>query len=685
MPQSDGSILLRWDDLSGHRRGKDYYYDVERGRDVLNARLHLIASGIFDADGDGTVEYLDDDSALQPGLDYLYSVRFLHDGIRLGGLSAPISVTVDPRSSGASGAVGTSRRGRRQAPPPPASPSYSTAGIDMTVAANTPDGAAIGSRLAATPGTSQGTLTYTLTCDHKNHFTIDSASGQLRVKGKLDYRSRRTYALIVTATDDRGRSTQMGVDVTLTNVYGPPANVLAAPQSDGSVLLTWDDITGAAANTFYLVKRGLASDRGNLPVIAHWVVDKNEDGTVEYRDAASALQGGQTYVYQVALYTDSGQLLGRWSPRVTATVDGASAGATGADGAQEAQQREPGPYYTAASIALNVAENTPVGTGISRSLLTATPESTGDTLTYSLGGTDQDYFRIDSATSLLRINSALDYTPGRSYSLTVTATDGDGLSDSMDVTITVTDVYGPPANVRPVAQPDGTVLLSWDAVAGAWADTFYKVKRGSETPGSLRPIIARRVVDDNGGGTVEYRDADSALQTGQTYAYAVAFFNGAGQRLGTYSSPVSVWLGPNEAPAFAAATATRSVAANTAAGTGIGDPVMAADPDDGDSLTYRLGGRDQDHFAIDSASGQLQTKGALDYEGKSSYAVTVTATDRSGLTASIAVTITVTDVADTLPGQPAAPAISEVAQTSFRATWTAPAAGSSPITGYGIQ
>ena len=49
-------------------------------------------------------------------------------------------------------------------------------------------------------------------------------------------------------------------------------------------------------------------------------------------------------------------------------------------------------------------------------------------------------------------------------------------------------------------------------------------------------------------------------------------------------------------------------------------------------------------FGIVRASGQLQTKGKLDYEAKNSYVVTVTATDSDGLSASIDVTITVTNV-----------------------------------------
>ncbi len=59
------------------------------------------------------------------------------------------------------------------------------------------------------------------------------------------------------------------------------------------------------------------------------------------------------------------------------------------------------------------------------------------------------------------------------------------------------------------------------------------------------------------------------------------------------------------------------MAANAAANTDIGSPVTAADPDGGDTLTYTLGTTaDDGHFAVDSATGQLQTQGALDYEGK---------------------------------------------------------------------
>ena len=104
----------------------------------------------------------------------------------------------------------------------------------------------------------------------------------------------------------------------------------------------------------------------------------------------------------------------------------------------------------------------------------------------------------------------------------------------------------------------------------------------------------------------------------------------------------------NAPPAFQAASTTREVAENSAAGTNVGAPVTATDADSGDTLTYTLEGTDAASFDIVSASGQIRTRSGVtyDYETESSYAVIVRAEDRNGGSATIAVTITVTDVED---------------------------------------
>ncbi len=358
---------------------------------------------------------------------------------------------------------------------------------------------------------------------------------------------------------------------------------------------------------------------------------------------------------------------------------------------------EEAPAFAAASITRQVAENTAAGANIG-SPVTAT-DSDGDSLTYTLGGTDAGHFAIDADSGQLQTKGALDYESQDSYAVTIIATDGGGLSASIDVTIKVDDIEetGRPGNVQAALQSDGSVLVTWQAPAGAGADTFYRVRRRVDAADSGYQLIARRVEDTDNDGAIEYLDEDSSLEAGQSYIYSVRAFAGSGAKLGPWTEGVSVAIpaaapaekekrAANNPPSFADSTAEVGVAENTAAGTDIGDPVAATDPDAGDTLTYTLGSTaDDGHFAVDSKTGQLQTSGALDYESQSSYLVTVTASDSGGLTASIAVTITVDDVADTPPGQPDVPEISNIKQTSFRITWTAPAAGSSAIASYGMQ
>ena len=125
----------------------------------------------------------------------------------------------------------------------------------------------------------------------------------------------------------------------------------------------------------------------------------------------------------------------------------------------------------------------------------------------------------------------------------------------------------------------------------------------------------------------------------------------------------------NQGPTFDMATTTREVAENTAAGMNIGDPVTATDPDE-DTLTYALSGDDAASFGFDTSTGQLMTMAALDYETKSSYMVTVTATDPDGLTGSIAVAINVTNVDE--PGMLTLSPMEPLVGTEMTATLTDP-------------
>ncbi len=169
---------------------------------------------------------------------------------------------------------------------------------------------------------------------------------------------------------------------------------------------------------------------------------------------------------------------------------------------------------------------------------------------------------------------------------------------------------------------------------------------------------------------------------------------------GDYIVPVTINVTDvNEPPAFAADTATRSIAENSAADTNVGAVVTATDPDGVakfNTLTYSLTGTDASDFTIDSSTGQIKTKSALDYEDDTSYSVTVNVTDGKNASGTadttaddtIAVTINVTDVNEP-PAAPGAPTVAQNSTTpasKIDVSWTAPTMTGKPaIDDYDVQ
>ena len=159
-------------------------------------------------------------------------------------------------------------------------------------------------------------------------------------------------------------------------------------------------------------------------------------------------------------------------------------------------------------------------------------------------------------------------------------------------------------------------------------------------------------------------DAGSYLQATAMYT------DGEGSGKSMMAESANMVMIANTAPVFAEATAERSVAENTAAGMAIGAPVGATDAEH-DTLTYTLGGDDDAaSFDIDPDSGQIMTMAALDFEMKASYTVDVTAKDPSGLSATVMVTINVTDVDEM--GTVTLPAMDPSVGTEIMATVTDP-------------
>ena len=162
---------------------------------------------------------------------------------------------------------------------------------------------------------------------------------------------------------------------------------------------------------------------------------------------------------------------------------------------------------------------------------------------------------------------------------------------------------------------------------------------------------AEFTVHNNGNGQFLFFSSGNSLNirntviNGQSYtlvANKLASGSWEIEEIADSTAPVTT----NTAPTFTeGASTTRSVAENASANVNIGNAVAATDPEN-DTLTYTLSGTDAASFDIESTTGQLKTKSALDYETKSTSTVTVTVSDGS-LTDTITVTINITNIAET--------------------------------------
>ncbi|MYB48078.1 MAG: hypothetical protein F4X72_02180 [Dehalococcoidia bacterium] len=380
------------------------------------------------------------------------------------------------------------------------------------------------------------------------------------------------------------------------------------------------------------------------------------------------------------------------------------------------------PTFDSDTSARSVAENTPPGVNIEAPISATDPDEAtvefGNTLTYSLGGTDAASFDIDPSTGQLITKAPLDEETKSSYSVTVTVTDSETPANAVErpVTITVTDVAEAPAAPFPPTVVSGendddvdedeesttSLKVVWHPPLNTGPRTIdsYAVgyKKSTETD----------FVTDTGVGTIDGTTVEiTGLEADTVYDVRVSATNAEGTSLWSFVGTGSTNKAGNSPPVLNDDTPTtdnldeRSVAENTPAGENIGSPVTATDGDT-TTLTYSLGGPDADLFNFNTRSGQIRTKSPLNHEDPRCYVennpttdtddtdcfyyVTVTVVDGAGGSDAIGVTIVVNDRTET-PSAPARPTVraTEKSSTSLDVSWNAPANMGPAITSYDVQ
>ena len=463
-----------------------------------------------------------------------------------------------------------------------------------------------------------------------------------------DENKDNSYRVQVVAKDVAGNNSKTDVTVTVTNL-----------DEDGEVSLSSIQPGVGTALTATLVD----PDGDETDIRWQWSSGPTRDGGFEDIEGATSASytptagdpadDGDTgdigqYLRVTVTYNDA---QGSDDTSTTAVIENQrEVEATSANAAREAPDTNVAPEFPAASAEVKVKESV-TGRGNVGNLVTAT-DADDDVLTYSLsGGADKDAFGIVPASGQITVgaDTELDYETRTSYMVEVKAEDPFGRSDTVMVTITVIDVDEPPVPV---------IKVLW--ISGGMADVDY-AENGTgpveiyTAQGPEGAIITWSVAGTDAGdftidgGVLRFKsspDYEDPTDDGGDNEYDVTVEATDGTNNDMLNDVVVTVtdVGENVAPEFAADTADRSVAENTAAGENIGDAVAATDADEGDTLNYALGGADADSFSIDASTGQLMTKAELDYETKSSYTVEVTVTDAAGESDTITVTINITDM-----------------------------------------
>ena len=313
---------------------------------------------------------------------------------------------------------------------------------------------------------------------------------------------------------------------------------------------------------------------------------------------------------------------------------------------------EIGPFFTQDPPTYRVQENSAEGRHIGR--VQARHSNSGEALTYRLSGTDARYFTIDDNAQLKTSATSLDYETRSSKDaiVKISAEDSSGQTDTISVTIAVTDVNEGPEISR-VGSAPGSVRENYDpslALARYTAtdpeEPSAQITRWSTSGTDGGDFVMNEQGELRFRSVPDYeRPADSNRDN--TYVFTVQVSDG--RYYGTFEEMVTV-TPVNEPPNITTTSSSATALRQNENQTSRLYTYRATDPERS-TVTWAAGGVDGRFFTIDER-GQFSFKqdSPPDYEqpkdsGRDNvYDVTIQVRDDGFNMALLPVTVTVREV-----------------------------------------
>lgn len=464
-------------------------------------------------------------------------------------------------------------------------------------------------QVSATDQDTSDTLTYSLAGNHNSDFSIGSNSGIITTAVALDYEAISSYSLTVSVTDGTVTVTQ-ALSISVTDKNDAPA-FTAAPYSltvqentTSNSLLTVSATDQDTADTLNFLLLGSGSEFFSIHLTS---------GVVSLTTVLD---------YEVtSLYT------------LTVRVSDSNGGVVTTSLTVTVSDANDSPQFLGIPYSATVSENLPIATDVIK--ISAFDADGGDSLSYSLSGTNSGHFQISSSSGLVETTQVLDYETVNYYSLTVSVSDG-SVSISTSLTLSVSNTNDAPY----VTNLPGNVSVAENDVTAAVIDVNASDPDGDNITFSLSGTGSDDFLINSATGLVTLNRALN-YEIQELYSLTVRVSDGAGGV--AFASLTVITVNQNDPPAILGGPYTANVEESLNAGTTVYKAAVF-DEDSSDTPSFSISGTNSNHFAISSA-GIVTTTQALDYESITSYTLIVSVSDGSA-SMNTTLTITVVDTND---------------------------------------
>ncbi|CAH3197872.1 unnamed protein product, partial [Porites evermanni] len=278
-------------------------------------------------------------------------------------------------------------------------------------------------------------------------FSVHSSSGVVSLAGALDYETVSGYTLTIRASDANG-------GVATTSLYVDVVNQNDDPTFLGTPYSSKVDENLVSGST---VLKLTATDQDASDSLSYSIAGTNSGHFAVSSFFSIHLTSGVVALttvldYEVtSLYT------------LTVRVSDSNGGVVTTSLTVTVSDANDSPQFLGIPYSATVSENLPIATDVIK--ISAFDADGGDSLSYSLSGTNSGHFQISSSSGLVETTQVLDYETVNYYSLTVSVSDG-SVSISTSLTISVSNTNDAPY----VTNLPGNVSIAENDVTAAVID-----------------------------------------------------------------------------------------------------------------------------------------------------------------------------------------------------------------------